>query len=177
VICLKKYSGIYCILNLLNNKCYIGNSNDIYRRFSVHRSTLRNNGKNNKNLKADWKLYGESNFKFFILKECLQKDLARYEQLYKTLYADTCYNINDIVSTKKKIRRGKEAKNYKNKWSAKNQGENNPNCTKFNAEKVRQLKMELADGVSYEVLAEKYNTNVPYISMINTGYRWSSVKV
>jgi group I intron endonuclease len=173
----KKVVGVYCILNLVNNKCYIGNSNDVVRRFSVHRSKLRNNKKCNKNLKADWKLYGEQNFYFFILKTCLQKDLAKYEQRYKALYADTCYNINEIKNTKKKIRRGKEAKNFSAKCSIENTGEKNPHCTKFTEILVKELKTLIKDGVNLENLAIKYNTTVPYIKLIKYGYKWKNVTI
>nr|DAD74703.1 MAG TPA: GIY-YIG nuclease superfamily protein [CrAss-like virus sp. ctRQZ5] len=38
-----KSAGIYSICNLLNNKRYIGSTNNFYNRFHEHKCLLRNN--------------------------------------------------------------------------------------------------------------------------------------
>lgn len=45
-----KKSGIYCLINLSNNKRYIGSSKNIYSRLLKHRSLLRNNKHENSKL-------------------------------------------------------------------------------------------------------------------------------
>lgn len=45
-----KFSGIYCIINIYNNKRYIGSSKCISSRLWKHRSMLRNNKHDNQHL-------------------------------------------------------------------------------------------------------------------------------
>ena len=53
-------SGIYKITNKINNKSYIGQSNNIYRRFSEHKSPLYRSHYIDK--------YGIDNFLLILLK-------------------------------------------------------------------------------------------------------------
>jgi hypothetical protein len=74
--------GIYCIENLVNHKKYVGQSVDIQARFRKHKSYLKNNSHNNVHLQASWNLYGEDNFKFYVLEECLESQLDDKEIYY-----------------------------------------------------------------------------------------------
>ena len=47
-------SGIYCIINLKNNKRYIGSSKNIRQRMWYHRAELRHNNHENPYLQASW---------------------------------------------------------------------------------------------------------------------------
>lgn len=60
-------SGIYQIVNKVNNKRYIGSSINIKQRWSAHKSELRNNKHSNKHLQAAWNYYGEAAFKFELM--------------------------------------------------------------------------------------------------------------
>lgn len=60
-------SGVYIIQNLVNNKCYIGASQDALNRLWDHKTKLRGNYHINEHLQAAFNLYGESNFIFEIL--------------------------------------------------------------------------------------------------------------
>lgn len=62
-----KICGIYCIENKINNKKYIGQSEDIYKRFYIHKTVLNKGNHCNRYLQSAWKKYGESNFEFRIL--------------------------------------------------------------------------------------------------------------
>ena len=68
IIASKKVSGIYIISNKINEKIYIGESLDIYRRWhKEHLPQLRKNQHYNKELQNDFNKYGEKNFSFGVL--------------------------------------------------------------------------------------------------------------
>jgi len=62
-------SGIYKIINVVNNKFYIGSSVDLRKRKSKHFSELRHNKHNNKHLQRAWDKYGEASFVFVVVEE------------------------------------------------------------------------------------------------------------
>lgn len=62
-----KLIGVYCIKNTSNNKIYIGQSDDIKRRFRRHKTELRNDKHINVHLQNAWNKYGEKAFEFLIL--------------------------------------------------------------------------------------------------------------
>ena len=59
----EKIIGIYKITNQVNGKCYIGQSQDIYTRFSKHNWSV-NDTKDNKILIKAFNKYGIDNFFF-----------------------------------------------------------------------------------------------------------------
>lgn len=71
--------GIYKITNKINNKSYIGQSNNINRRFSEHRCI---NHETNKTLKLAYKKYGIENFEFSVLEECELEELNEREKYW-----------------------------------------------------------------------------------------------
>ena len=79
-------NGIYAIRNIINKKVYIGQSNDIEKRFSNHKYELRNNIHFNQHLQKAWNKYGETAFEFFILEECSLDKLDEKEIYYILLY-------------------------------------------------------------------------------------------
>lgn len=64
-----KTSGIYCWLNSVNGKTYIGRSNNVLIRRNGHRHKLNNQHYKavNPHFQSAWDKYGEKNFKFLIL--------------------------------------------------------------------------------------------------------------
>ena len=74
--------GIYIIENLLNGNIYIGSSNDIKSRWTVHKSILRGNFHENTHLQSSWNKHGELNFIFEIVLLCEEFELFRYEQWF-----------------------------------------------------------------------------------------------
>ena len=69
--------GIYKITNLLNNKCYVGQSRNIYRRWQSHRYA-----NDSYPLHAAMKKYGAESFSFEILEECDTDELNEKESYY-----------------------------------------------------------------------------------------------
>ena len=91
-----KVSGIYCIQNNVNHKTYIGSSKNIYQRLLKHFALLRHNKHQNAHLQNAWNKYGESNFGWFILELCDNKELTEKEQYCIDLFGAE-YNITRIV--------------------------------------------------------------------------------
>ena len=67
-----KVCGIYKITNKINGKCYIGQSNDIHRRW---KQELAPNAKLNPHLARAFEKYGIDNFEFEIIEECQREQL------------------------------------------------------------------------------------------------------
>lgn len=60
-------SGIYKIVNLVNNKIYVGSSSDLKRRKYDHFYDLKNNKHKNNYLQNSFNKYKEKNFMFIVL--------------------------------------------------------------------------------------------------------------
>ncbi len=83
---MKKYIGIYCIENLINNKKYIGQSVDLKDRLRGHKTKLKHNKHKNRHLQFAVNKYGFENFKFYIVEECSAECLDERECYYISLY-------------------------------------------------------------------------------------------
>ena len=75
---------VYEIVNLKNNKRYIGITNNVKRRFSSHLSALRYNKHVNAKLQRAFNKYGELAFEFNIIEKtlCSSEELANKETYY-----------------------------------------------------------------------------------------------
>ncbi len=93
-----KVSGIYKIINKINNKYYVGSSYDVYgKRWSDHKCKLNKNIHNNLKLQHAWNKYGESNFCFLMIEKVSPENLLIVEQKYLNLCKsnpDFNYNIS-----------------------------------------------------------------------------------
>lgn len=83
---MEKISGIYCILNLVNNKRYIGKSNNIYKRWADEKSSLKRKDFHNIHFQRSWDKYGEKSFYFYILERCQEEMLFEKEQFWIQYY-------------------------------------------------------------------------------------------
>ena len=101
--------GLYKITNTVNGKYYIGSSNDIRRRWSVHKSTLNKGIHDNRHLQMSFDKYGIEAFVYEIIKE-FPKDTTRNalftheQELLDSIddqeWTDKLYNIRRTVDNR-----------------------------------------------------------------------------
>ena len=109
-------SGIYKIINRVNNKYYVGSSYNIIGckgRWSHHKTHLKYNRHDNTHLQNAWNKYGKDSFDFTIVEETPKEKLIEVEQKYLDVAKNEqnkCYNISFSAdrsimedSTKRKI--------------------------------------------------------------------------
>jgi len=156
--------GIYKIINIKNNKFYLGSSKNLNKRWIQHKYKLRKNNHVNFILQKAWNKYGEGNIIFEVLEECDENKLFEREQYYLDLLKPK-YNIGlkasggdnlsnnpkrvDIIkrmSITNKEKYQKLAKEEKLKYSERYKGDKNPNFgnnwTDEMKESLRQKKLE-----------------------------------
>ena len=139
-------SGIYCITNKINNKKYIGQSKNIYKRWKQHKNKIKSN--DNNYLYNAIRLYGLENFSFEIIEECSIDELNERE-IYYINYFDS-YN-NGYNST------------YGGDGSSGFFAKINPNI-------LQDIINDLQNSsLSQNEIAEKYEVNFTTISGINHG--------
>ena len=74
--------GIYFIRNTNTQKVYVGSSNDIEKRWSVHKYFLRKGEHHSSKLQASWNKHGEDAFVFEIIEVTEESALFVREQHY-----------------------------------------------------------------------------------------------
>lgn len=88
--------GIYKIINVVNNKFYVGSAVDLKRRKTRHFSELRTGKHNNRYLQSSWDKYGEQAFVFVVVEPLTeQDDLLAAENVWLALHVgkEYCYNL------------------------------------------------------------------------------------
>jgi len=91
-------TGVYQIINEINNKRYIGSSIDIDHRYRTHLSTLRNNSHSNKKLQYAVNKYGIDKFHLQYLEECDSNELLIIEQKHiDNVDKDLLYNLTFVT--------------------------------------------------------------------------------
>ncbi|MFD6209715.1 GIY-YIG nuclease family protein [Peribacillus sp. NPDC060253] len=78
----RKKSGIYQILNLKNNKVYIGQTNNLLYRRSQHFRSLKDNKHYNNYLQRAFNKFGEKLFVFEVLEYCCTEELNVRERYW-----------------------------------------------------------------------------------------------
>ena len=86
--------GIYKIENKINGKVYIGQSNNIEKRWSEHISALNNDRHANSYLQRAWKKYGRENFEFSILETMDNTDMLNKREIYWIDYYGSHIRVN-----------------------------------------------------------------------------------
>lgn len=77
-----KFSGIYCIINTVNKKCYVGQSNNVYRRRKQHFSALKAGKHENWVMQFDYNMYGSRNFIWRVIEWCPTSELNKQEKFW-----------------------------------------------------------------------------------------------
>ena len=86
---------IYKIINTVNNKFYVGSTNNQYERFRTHRKKLRTNTHHCAHLQAAWNRYGEGAFVFHVVEIIAdEKQLQTSEDKWLSEWVGKpeCYN-------------------------------------------------------------------------------------
>lgn len=114
-------SGIvYKITNILNGDCYIGSSNNLYKRYYTHLYDFRWRKKGCTLLIRAVNKYGEDNFKLEIICECDKEEVLFREQKYID-ELNPKYNISKIAGSNLGVKRSELTKkrksiSQKNNW-------------------------------------------------------------
>lgn len=139
--------GIYCIKNKLNNKCYIGQSNNIKRRWRRHLTTIKH-----KKLPIYLALdkYGIDNFEFTILEECKTEELNDKEGYWINLFNTMSPNGYNLTSGGGSG--GTRSKDTRMKISIALTGENNP---MYGKEFSTQHKERLSKSLKGRIVSEE----------------------
>lgn len=88
--------GIYQIRNKVNNKIYLGSSNNFTSRWWNHKKYLNNGTHINPKLQAAWRKHGEHNFIFEEVEQCANDGdvLLQREQFYLDTLKPHIYGYN-----------------------------------------------------------------------------------
>jgi group I intron endonuclease len=95
---LKPYGTLYMIINLFNNKKYIGQALEFERRVKAHKSRMKSNNSDKRNnaIYLAMRKYGWDNFKFILLGFCdTQEELDDAET--ETILLYRTYGSNGVV--------------------------------------------------------------------------------
>lgn len=143
--------GIYKIENKINGHVYIGQSQNIFKRWSVHGNKNKANNCNMVIAKAITK-YGVENFKFEILELCTKEELNTKEIYWISVYDS-----------------------YKKGYNSTTGGDTPDEFafSKLTKDTVKVLLQELKANITPMVdLAKKYNVAESTIRSVNTGDAW-----
>lgn len=85
---------VYSLLNNINNRRYIGSTENLYNRIKVHKSSLLKGINNNKELQNDFDKYGLKSFVIEILMITNQPHLYEREMIKQ---ANLCMNLYNVM--------------------------------------------------------------------------------
>lgn len=116
-------SCVYTIINIIDNKKYIGSTHDFNQRKYEHIRKLRKNRHHNRYLQFAWNKYWENNFRFEVIECCFIDKLIEREQYWINFYNATNdklgYNLCPIAGSNLGF---KQSENTKRKISKANRG-------------------------------------------------------
>lgn len=157
-ICSMKKSGIYQIINKINGKSYIGSSINLTWRKTKHFTELRNQKHHSIILQKAFNKYGESNFEFKILANCLSEYLIKLEQWFID-NINPEYNVCKIAGSCLGVKRSKESIEKRLKTEQ-------ANLLPRDLEIIEALKT----GKEQKQIAVDFNLSPSYITQIKNKY-------
>lgn len=163
-------SGIYKILNVINNKFYIGSSYSLGRRKNSHFRELKNNIHINILLQRSYNKYGEENFKFEILEICNKEECLIREQYYLDTLKPALNISKDAIAPMSGRQQSKETKD---KMRIKATGRKLTEETKQKLSKLKTGTISSTKGVS-RLDKRKVNYN-DVRSLCEEGYTISEI--
>lgn len=196
---------IYSIVNIVNNKKYIGYTMDLKQREYHHKYNLRKGVHVNYFLQEDWNEFGEENFIFEVIESniCQESLLSRekyYTDYYQSDNQEYGYNILNGFShnklTREKISEKHKGKSITEsqmeglrlghgkayhteetykKLSEANRGEGS-GTAKLTEEDVINILIDIRRKVPYKIIKSKYDISFSQISRIKSGKRWGYLK-
>lgn len=89
--------GIYEIVNIINNKRYIGLSTNVYNRWKQHVNALESNTHHNAHLQSAWNKYPKDSFRFNIVERCEKEELVDREIYWIAFYDSFRNGYNDTI--------------------------------------------------------------------------------
>lgn len=128
---------IYKIINLVNDKFYVGSTTNKKVRFRQHRKLLRGNRHHCKHLQAAWNKYGESKFDFVVIEEVAQNiSLQEVEDRYLKEHVGKPYCYNSGYSSEAPWRNAPAHKtpNFGRKWAPELKAQISASLKQFYAE-------------------------------------------
>jgi len=169
----KNKTGIYRIINTINNKFYIGSANNFYVRWHLHISRLRKNKHNNSYLQSSFNKYGESSFLFEVIEECEPKILIEREQYWvQTLNPN--YNIRTVAASNIGLKWSQEAKDRKKaKYPPRKIYEYDLNG---NFIKEWRCALEASKELSYTYSSINFNLNGKFNKCKNSIFRYEKLE-
>lgn len=182
-----KIVGVYKIINIANNKFYIGSSNNIYKRWNEHKNDFNKGSHHSIYLQRAWDKYGEKNFKFKIIEKCTADNQFKREQYFidylkpydKEIGYNICQNAtgggvygekngfygkNHFLKSRIKI---SSSRQYYNSNGDKN--------TNLNENIVSIIKFDLLK-LNKKQVAKKYKVSFKTIDLIKQGITWDWVE-
>jgi len=148
---------IYTITNKINNRVYVGQTNNFKRRMHEHKNILRSNAHSNPYLQEDYNLYGEENFVFEIVEECLNNENLFREDFWinyfggiesnRTYNCQCSYKQNKFMIEKQNIKKlGRKRTNEFKLQQRERFLTNNPMKGKHHSLKTRERLSETHKG-------------------------------
>lgn len=151
---------IYCYTNKLNNHQYVGQTNNLERRYIEHLSNALNEKSREYNYLFHQKIreYGIDNFDFIVLEKVIDETVVNEREIYwidklKTYAGDNKggYNLT--------------------------RGGNQYTTITYDENVINNVKKDILDGISYYEINKRYKISIGYISGINTGLYFKDDKL
>lgn len=152
-----KHPGVYAIINKVNNKCYVGSSNNVYTRYILHLNHLSKNKHHSIILQRAYNKYGKENFKVILLAKCPNEKL--YLEKLENKFMQILNSEYNILKS--------AYRNYNCKGSP-----------KITEAQVIDIITEYQNNtkITYKIIAEKYNIATSTVHAIICGNNWKNVK-